>query len=292
FLLSCFLIARKIFLSHTLNQPHENGGGKISEREDAWKATKVLTLWEPNWYTAWAFRRRWLLSLRIGDGVVEGREMIGEERLQEAVRREMEWVETLVTSPLDGKHAKSSWVWAHRMWVVRTFPGKVMMQGQNGENVVERGGMGGFVKKELEIVMGAGERHARDYHAWEYGRQVIRMTSVKGRKGEDIASEGSREMVVGAGLDENMWEKCTRMTHHWCLMHPRDISGWAFLIYMLDQMSQFRSLEQKERKVDTGEVVRNLFHKTQAFVTKYDWKGESIECFLKSNSHFQVESND
>lgn len=176
---------------------------------------------------------------------------------KEAVEEELWWVETLVRSPLCGKHAKSSWVWAHRGWVLREFATEVSWDGYAGE---AGGEAAAFVKRELEIVMVAGERHARNYHAWEYARQVVRM--------------------AGGRLGAEAWEEAVGMVHRWCLMHPRDISGWAFLVFILDQ------------SVDVDRVAMDVFRKTRHFVKKFHWKGESIEWFLKSASHFQIDGND
>lgn len=178
-------------------------------------------------------------------------------KIRNAVEEELWWVETLVRSPLCGKHAKSSWVWAHRGWVVREFATEVLRVGYAGE---AGGEAAAFVKRELEIVMVAGERHARNYHAWQYARQVVRM--------------------IGVRLGEKGWEECVAMVHRWCLMHPRDISGWASLVFILDQA------------VDVDRVARDVFRKTREFVEKFRWKGESIEWFLKSASHFQIDGND
>ena len=239
------------------------------------QATKILTLWEPNWGSAWACRRRWMggvggLRVRsdgegaeLSSGMPTGCTATAEDenhrkaKTKNAVKEELWWVETLVRSPLCGKHAKSSWVWAHRGWVVREFATEVLRVGYAGE---AGGEAAAFVKRELEIVMVAGERHARNYHAWQYARQVVRM--------------------AGGRLGPEAWVEAVGMVHRWCLMHPRDISGWAFLVFILDQA------------VDVDRVARDVFRKTREFVEKFRWKGESIEWFLKSASHFQIDGND
>ncbi|KAL8733361.1 MAG: hypothetical protein Q9166_002185 [cf. Caloplaca sp. 2 TL-2023] len=275
-LLQCFLHARKVFLSHTTNIPLSNG--LASAWIEAASATKVLTLWEPNWNSAWAFRRRNLIGLRESDEVSEASEW-GKTRLRQFVEADLAWVETLVTSPLDGKHAKSSWVWAHRLWIVKTFWREV---------VVENGGsLAALLMKEMEIVMVAGERHARNYYAWEYARQMTRtcMGSLT-REMEEFRK------LEDEPLDRRVWEQCTRMIHQWCLMHPRDISGWSFLVFLMDRRSLFGGLELGEASNAMKNTIRDIFQKTFDFVEKYNWKGESIEWFLKSAGHFQLDSND
>lgn len=138
--------------------------------------------------------------------------------------------------------------------------------------------------RELKIVMLAGERHARNYSAWEYARQAIRISLGMGRQGKD---ERETEKMVHRGLDSRVWEQCARMVHQWCLMHPRDISGWAFLVYIMDLRNQPRDIWDGDGVIDAEAVTKEIFQKTQDFVRRFEWKGESIEWFLRSGRHFQ-----
>ena len=225
-------------------------------------------------------RKKHLLALRAragewGEGTDSG-DILGEgkqvrkEKSQEAVEAELAWVETLVTSPLDGKQAKSSWVWAHRMWILQTFPMTVCngLPGERSNGNTANEGIGAWVKKELQIVMIAGERHPRNYYAWNYARGVIR-TSMR-----TLSNEG--------------WEECVRMIHQWCLMHPRDVSGWAFLVFLLDQSDLFAATD---RSLNADETVEDVFTKTIDFVRKFGWRGESVEWFLDAAKHLGIESD-
>ncbi len=225
-------------------------------------------------------RKKHLLGLRARAGEGEGRgegtdsgDVLGEGKpvrkgkIQEAVEAELAWVETLVTSPLDGKQAKSSWVWAHRMWILQTFPMAVCNgfpgEGLNGYTADD--GIGAWVRKELQIVMMAGERHPRNYYAWNYARGVIRISM------RTLSSKGG--------------EECARMIHQWCLMHPRDISGWAFLVFLLDQ----RDLAtEPDKSLNADEIVEDVFAKTIDFVRKFAWRGESVEWFLDAAKHLGI----
>ncbi|KAL8785348.1 MAG: hypothetical protein Q9213_003413 [Squamulea squamosa] len=295
-LLACFLHARKLFLSYTTATPLSCG--QKPDHIQAVNATRVLTLWEPNWSTAWTFRKRALLEIHHDDGMQDGEEG-GKRRFREFVEEEMEWVETLVTSPLDGKHAKSSWVWAHRLWVVRMFFEEMVAGGSKLKEIfgkVQGQDIRCFVKRELKIVMVAGERHARNYYAWEYARQIWRMcmetADIKSAREPQVGVTGEEGMVYRPS-DGKLWGDCTRMIHQWCLMHPRDISGWAFLVFMLDWKDVFRDTRGEDESTDTNLITReDIFQKTREFVQRFNWKGESVEWFLKSASHFQHDSND
>lgn len=282
-LLSCFLHARQIFQSH-----------KHEHEEEPLLATKVLTLWEPDWNSAWAFRRRRLYALRarandedkvVGRGGLMDGDAVGSTvsqtgsvaattshgdaqrgEVEEEVERELAWVETLVTSPLDGgKHAKSSWVWAHRMWVMKTFHAELW------DGRIDDGNVRAWVKRELEIVMIAGERHPRNYYAWEYARGVIRM--------------GLRTMR------RRGWEESVRMVHRWCLTHPRDISGWTFLVFLLDQTYHSVEYTDTDKMLAIDHTIKDIFQKSRDFVEKFQWRGESMEWFIHSATHLQSQGD-
>lgn len=125
--------------------------------------------------------------------------------------------------------------------------------GEREERVGERG-VERYWDEELEVVMKAGERHPRNYYAWAYARDLLR----------EWAGEGLARGVVGR-------------VHRWCLQHPRDVSGWAFLEFLLREVGG-----EGEGRMGGGEEVRRVVWETKEFVRKYEWRGESIEWFLKS----------
>ncbi|KAL8978366.1 MAG: hypothetical protein Q9205_006028 [Flavoplaca limonia] len=148
------------------------------------------------------------------------------------------------------------------MAVCNGLPG----EGLNGYTANE--GLDAWVKKELQIVMIAGERHPRNYYAWNYARGVIRISMRTSR------NEG--------------WEECVRMIHQWCLMHPRDISGWAFLVFLIDQRDLFAGTD---KSLDADQIAEDVFAKTKDFVRKFGWRGESVEWFLDAAKHLGIEND-
>lgn len=102
--------------------------------------------------------------------------------------------------------------------------------------------------------MRAGERHPRNYYAWDYARQLFATLSEREEEGSEA------EMARGS----------VEVVQKWCLAHPRDVSGWAFLAFLLARVD---GVGEEER----GRVVQD----TRAFVEKYKWRGESVEWFLK-----------
>lgn len=121
---------------------------------------------------------------------------------------------------------------------------------------LEEGPVGRFWERELEVVMKAGERHPRNYYAWGYARDLLR----------ELAGEGRKWGLARGGVGR---------VQRWCLQHPRDVSGWAFLEFLLREVGS-------EGREGGEEEVRRVVWETREFVRKYEWRGESIEWFLKS----------
>ncbi|KAI4146438.1 MAG: hypothetical protein L6R39_003457 [Caloplaca ligustica] len=286
-LISCFLHARSILFSHiasaSVNDANRNGSGIVTTQSEALDATLVILLFDAGYTTAVNFRKRRLMGLKEACVSTLCEEKEGHEpntdkwkELEDAVTRELTWIESLVTSPLY-KHAKSSTLWAHRLWLLK----EVHMEMGNGfdEDNVRR--MVAFVNMELEIVMRAGERHAGNYHAWNYARDVVRLV-MAGVEGEALGGEGPKVMM---GIRVSEISQATTLwigkVKDWCLGHPRDVSGWSFLVFLLGQVPR----PATHQKAVVGEVIQ----KTEKFVEQVGWQGESIEWFLRSARQVQID---
>lgn len=261
-LVACYISARNIFLSYTTVPQNKS----TTEEEKALKATRVIQLYDPTHISAANFRKRWLLRFSERDG-----DEVGKEEGKKAVREELCWLESLLTSPLP-KHAKAETLWAQRGWVVWRFFDTVVDEDALGAGGGERGNgcrMGRLWERELRIVMKAGETHPRNYHAWEYARRLFGSLFL-GRYGAILGLRGRKIC----------WEESVKKVHKWCLMHPRDVSGWTFLVFLLRKVLEDENKDWVDVK-KSAEVVRVLWE-TREFVRKYDWKGESVEWFLKA----------
>lgn len=98
-------------------------------------------------------------------------------------------------------------------------------------------------EEEMRIVFKAAEQHSRNYYAWNYARSLHEATS----------QDGS-----------------INQTKKWCFMHPRDISGWAFLAWLL---------RRQNRPTESAEIRAEV----QTFCTKYSWQGESVSWFCEAS---------
>lgn len=130
----------------------------------------------------------------------------------------------------------------------------------------------GFWDGELVIVMKAGERHPRNYYAWQYARQLF--SYIRSQNPETCR----KVLRDGIGL-----------VHRWCLMHPRDVSGWAFLVFLLEQLRNHGCDQEGERE-GLNDEIRVSASKTRDFASKYEWKGESIEWFLKAMRALDIDN--
>ena len=198
----------------------------------------------------------------------------GKEVVRAAVERELRFLESLTTSPLK-KHTKAPTLWAQRDWVVRMFWSyAVHIHRNNGDDEREEAARGSketvktFWNEELDIVMRAGERHLRNYYAWGYARVVWR------RVGEEMIrrGEGERDGLFGETLEK---------VKGWCIFHPRDISGWGFLMFLI---------REGEGMMDGCEEVRRVVRETRDWVGRFEWKGESVEWFLKGVDQLGIET--
>ncbi|KAF2846367.1 protein prenylyltransferase [Plenodomus tracheiphilus IPT5] len=161
----------------------------------ALQATKIMLLFDPEHLTAANYRKRWLDNL----GAETGSQY--ESTFHKALRQELNFLNTILTSPLH-RQSKSPTLWHHRLWILDplfTFELKIATDSQCQN----------FWYAELAAVCKSGERHPKNYYAWQYARRILpRMIYEK------------EEVFVDVVKD-------------WCCKHPSDISGWTFLLALL-----------------------------------------------------------
>ena len=95
----------------------------------------------------------------------------------------------------------------------------------------------------------AGEKHFANYYAFAYARRLV-----------GLAEE---EEV------ERKWRGWVMMVKTWCLAHPRDISGWGLLWFLLRRDGQSEELQEV-----VGEV--------EECAKKFGWKGQGVKWFLEA----------
>ncbi|KAJ4294308.1 hypothetical protein N0V90_007998 [Kalmusia sp. IMI 367209] len=182
------------------------------ERELALEATRVMLLFDPEHLTAANYRKHHLLNLKGEDGV----------GFTSALLTELCFLDSILTSPLH-RQSKSPILWSHRFW---TLPYLIPSLHQSASDLT------GFFKSELEAVCKSGERHPKNYYAWQYARRVL----------------SNVPLLQTADERDIFFDWCVTRVKDWCCQHPSDISGWMFLAW---------SLPLRDTK-GTGKIVRQI----------------------------------
>lgn len=117
-------------------------------------------------------------------------------------------------------------------------------------------------------MMRAGDRHPRNYYAWNYARRLFRF----------LSSEGSRDAATGPTVTT---AETTERVQRWCFQHPRDISGWTVLAFLLEQHARDQGLSGKDDE-DVDRLRRKVAVETEGWVRKFAWEGESVVWFLRT----------
>ena len=68
-----------------------------------------------------------------------------------------------------------------------------------------------FAKDEIEVVCKSGERHPKNYYAFQYARRLIELV---------LSEIGTSSQVL--------LELITNQVKEWCIRHPSDISQYIF----------------------------------------------------------------
>lgn len=214
-----------------------------SDQHAAFNATRVMLLFDPEHITAANYRKKRLLQLNAPSTETAAK------TLQLAVHREFILLNSILTSPLH-RQTKSPTLWYHRAWLFENFLFKWVMRSKEA--------LGGFVHAELTAVCISGERHPKNYYAWQYARNLwflIRINwEATGAQGGDL---------------QNLAGACVGQVAEWCRVHPGDISGWSFLAYMLPSVD---STAERTRIVDQA----------LEYAVNINWQGESLWWFVRT----------
>lgn len=256
-LAQCYVHARQLFLRPDPGLPNPNRELQLL------RATTVILLWDPNHITAVNWRKKHLIAMKESSGEVIAQDGELNKRMTDAIFFEMILLESLLTSPLP-KHTKANTLWTHRLWIVEAFTGMVLPSGTDTE--IRR-----FWYTDLSIVMKSGDRHPRNYYAWNYCRQLYKLLSD----------------MDDTKVSEDVMLHSITVVQKWCLSHPRDISGWSFLLFLIKERTDRSCLQNDGKSIGLDDEVQRILWQTEEFVRKYGWRGESIEYFLKWATQLQ-----
>lgn len=158
---------------------------------------------------------------------------LDDKNIEYMLQLEKHLVDSLLTSRLH-RHTKSPTLWNHRRWLMEQF----RLQGRTVT-----------VEDDLtRIIMISGERHPRNYYAWCHARYLI------------------KTFILPSSSAEEALSRIITRTQKWCFAHHNDISGWQFLIFLLDKQPN-----------ETSSVFRETLKLTGSF----KWRNESVWYFLR-----------
>lgn len=254
-LVQAFVAARWVFFDK-----HGNGNGRQyegGEEENLLRASEILLLFAPEHLTACNWRKRRLVwTLQDTNTDTDTTDAAHRQDFLENLDRELTLMTTFQCSPLH-RHNKSPTLWQHRFWALCQI---LTVRGQQRQQQTEPKTLHSILHSELSIVLRAGELHPRNYYAFNYMRQLYHTILLD----PGITTNENKDKVVSStSLLDN--------TVSWCLAHPRDISGWMFALYLLEE-----ALPDRDRR----DVQTRVINLVVRFALDIGWVGESLWTFV------------
>lgn len=114
-----------------------------------------------------------------------------------------------------------------------------------------------FVMAELAVISKSGERHPKNYYAWQYGRRLFEAADIY----NSLSAKSDFQELLRVSI---------KTVHGWCLRNPSDISGWSYILYLL-------------RRLEPGQdVTEVIVDKTLQLAYDFRWHHESLWVFLRT----------
>lgn len=238
-ILRAFLPAYKIFKEHI--------GGQHVAREELLRATSVILLLDPEHMTAVNARKRHVR--RVKEQNTEG--------LDAALGAELYFTDSLLTSRLQ-RHTKSPTLWGHRQWLLELC-------------IDRQRPVDSLLAALKKLIFVSAERHPRNYYAWCHARYLLGL--VGGRSQGQCTADGDEQgQQQQQQQTTDDLEKITQTVKKWCFSHPDDISGWSFLMVLVEQQHPQAAAPAH------AALVSETLHLAEAF----SWRGESVWYFLRN----------
>ncbi|KAJ5081466.1 Protein prenyltransferase [Penicillium alfredii] len=240
-LVQAFTVARQLF------------NNRVPDPRDApacLAASEVILLFDCEHLTACNWRKRWMLASMAQRGAGADKAPAPIQILE----AELRLMSSYQCSPLH-RHTKSPTLWHHRLWVLQHL---LPLHSCTPERLLE------LQRAELDVVLRAAELHPKNYYAFSYMRQLHMLLADVGVDKDQSSSVELARVMVGPVFD-------------WCLSNPRDISGWAFGLYLLIHVPG------QQIRVDTVDRVLR-------FARDVGWEGESLWTFVdQAVQQFQLD---
>jgi protein prenyltransferase alpha subunit repeat containing protein 1 len=227
-----FIVARQILFQCLPKLPEK--------QQEIRNAAAIVLLMDPEHITAANARKRVIQLYRERPA----------EELKAELASELWWVNSLLTARLH-RHTKSPTLWSHRRWVLE---------------VCQSAGMLYDINRDLtNVILVAGERHARNYYAWLHLRWVALNLLLK------IPNSGE------TNVDSFDGPKLLATIKTWCLRHPDDTAGFSFLMFCL--------LEHPEGfagGTSSMDASSSMCKSVLDLAVSFKWTNESVWVFLRT----------
>lgn len=250
-LVQAFTVARQRFIKHLIAMSADDFTGLLEENIESDGVpdsviTEIMLLFDCEHLTACNWRKRRLLAA-----------VAHCPNAPAMLETELTLMATYQRSPLH-RHTKSPTLWSHRLWVLRQL---FQIKPWNKEALVK------LERAELDVVLRAGELHPKNYYAFSYMRHL-----------HAVLSSMSEDLQCHSDWTSELTQPLVAPMLNWCLAHPKDISGWIFGKYLLD------NVPNPQTRVDA--ITRVL-----RFAREVGWEGESLWTFIDQTvRHYGLEN--
>ncbi|KAJ6000320.1 Protein prenyltransferase [Penicillium waksmanii] len=259
YLVQAFTVARQLFIKRLMPMTSNDFDAEVSNSNQSTESkvpkhiiTEIMLLFDSEHLTACNWRKKWLLAAISRYNETNQATSSSEKMLE----TELTLMQTYQGSPLS-RHTKSPTLWSHRLWVLDVL---TRMRRPTISTLLN------LERAELDIVLRAGMLHPKNFYAFTYMRKLH---SYIADVSKDQGNAGQMDRAAASLVDPTLT---------WCLSHPRDISGWMFAMYLLDQ--------SEDADLRSGTVRRVL-----QFALKIGWEGESLWTFIdQATRQFGLES--
>lgn len=240
-LIQAYTVARHLLVERLMRMSEQGFGASLLEKKTASDGiqdsviTEIALLFDCEHLTACNWRKRRLLAaVSLCPNAAD------------LLETELTLMTSFQCSPLH-RHTKSPTLWSHRLWVLKQL---FQVQPWDREALLS------LERAELDTVLRAGELHPKNYYAFSYMRQLHAFLA---NVLEDVQDRPGWTVELGRTLVDPVL--------NWCLANPKDISGWMFAKYLLDNV--------REVQIRTGAIARVL-----RFARDVGWEGESLWTFI------------
>lgn len=238
-ILRAFLPAYNVFKSYLAVRSHVS--------DEVMRATSVILLLDPEHMTAANARKRYIRQTEDADpGLME-----------KTLESELYFIDSLLTSRLH-RHTKSPTLWGHRQWLM--------------ELRISRRRPTPSLEAALEkLIFVSAERHPRNYYAWCHARYLVELA---GRTSRGNGDEQGQQRDTRTSL-----AAATEQVKKWCFAHHNDVSGWSFLMVLLEERQRTGGDGAAAAGAATAAAV---FSETLHLAETFSWRGESVWYFLRN----------